>query len=204
MDCEEARAFLVESLLAGRAPTEAVARHLAGCGPCRADADGLAATCAALSALPLQEPSAGVARRLRRGLYWESTLELLRSRRRWQEAALAGVLGFLASVLLGLVLPYEVMIAACRTVVPESVDPLAYLLGGLLYGFVPMALAVAVQARRQTVPTPLGALEAPLLFLAAAVPYMVVRCAEFPPALLAGFAGGIAIGAVGGAAPAPE
>lgn len=198
MDCEEARALLVESLLAGRAPAEAVARHLAGCDPCRAEADGLAATWAALGALPLQEPSGEVARRLRRRLYWEATLELLRSRRRWQEAALAGVLGFLASVLLGLALPYAVVIAACRMVVPGAVDPLAYLLGGFLYGLVPMALAVAVQARRQAVPTLLGALEAPLVFLAAGLPYVAVRCAEFPPALLAGFAGGIAIGAVVG------
>jgi hypothetical protein len=198
MDCEEVRALLVESLLVGHAPADAVARHLAGCDPCRAEADSLAATWAALGALPLQEPSAPVARRLRRRLRWEATREVLRSGRRWQEAALAGVLGFLASVLLGLVLPYEVVIAACRAVVPEAVSPLAYLLGGFLYGLLPMALGVAVQARRQAVPTLLGALEAPLVFLVVAVPYVVVRCAEFPPALLAGFAGGIAIGAVVG------
>ncbi len=198
MDCEEVRARWVESLLAGQAPADGVARHLAACAPCRGETGELAAAWTALGALPLRDPSARVARRLHRRLRWEAAREVLRSRERWQEAALAGIVGFLASVLLGLVLPYEIMIAACRTVVPDTAGPLAYLLGGLVYGLVPMALGVAIQARRRAVPALLGALEAPLVFLAALVPYVVLRCAEFPLALLAGFAGGIAVGAVVG------
>ena len=197
MECEEARLSYVESLVGGREPAEGVTRHLSVCEGCWRDTESLAATWAVLAELPDSEPSPAIARRLGRRVGRESVRETLASLERWQQAALAGLVGFVLSVLLGLAVPYEVMIATCRAIAPAAVPtPLAYLMAGLMYGLVPMAVSVALQPRRASIPGVLGAVEAPLVFLVALAPYVILRCAEFPLALLSGFLGGIAAGAV--------
>lgn len=196
MDCEDVRAAYAESLVAGQSMADAAAHHLLACSGCREEAERLTATWTALGSLPLAEPSPRVGRILRRRVRWEAAREALRSLERWQEAALAGVVGFVLSVLLGLALPYEVMIAACQAVVPAVPGALAYLMSGLVYGLIPMALSVAGDAWRRAVPGIVGAVEAPVVFLVALVPYVVLRCGEFPLALLTGFIAGIATGAV--------
>lgn len=201
MDCEDVRAAYVESLVAGQRMVDAATHHLAACPDCREEAERLGATWTALGRLPLAEPSERVGRALRRRVRWEAAREALRSLERWQEAALVGVVGFLLSVLLGLAVPYEVMIAACQAIVPTVATPLAYLMSGIVYGLIPMALSVAADAWRRRVPGVLGSVEAPVVFLVALVPYVLLRCGEFPLAVLTGFIAGIASGAVlGGSA----
>jgi hypothetical protein len=130
---------------------------------------------------------------------WEAARETLVSLERWQQAALVGVVGFAVSVLLGLVVPYETMVAACREIVPAVLPtPLAYVLAGVLYGLVPLLVATTLQARWLGAAGVVGVLEAPAVFLVALLPYVVLRCGDFPMALLTGFIGGIAVGAIAG------
>lgn len=197
MDCDAVRAAYLESLVERAATgTEAVVRHIETCPGCRDEIRALGAVWEALGALPLAEPSAEARRGLIRRLRWAAAVEPLRSIESWQQAALAGVVGFLVSVLFSLLVPYEAMVAACESVAAALPTGVAYLMGGFLYGLAPMAIAVAVQARRQVTSGIVAALEAPFVFLVALVPYVVIRCAEFPPALLAGFVAGLATGAV--------
>jgi hypothetical protein len=198
MDCDGIRQLYVESLAGGERIPEDATRHVASCPNCQTELAALEATWTALAALPLVEPSGVARRRLRRRLKWEAAREALVSLERWQQAALAGVVGFLLSVVLAVVLPYEAMIDACRSVAPELPLALAYVMGALVYGLVPMALAVSFEARRRALPGVLGTIEAPAVFLVALIPYVVIRCAEFPLALLAAFVAGLATGAVAG------
>lgn len=199
MDCATARELGVTALTEGRPRPEEVERHLGACAACREELDGLGLTWTALEALPVVEPSPAIAVRLRRRIRWEMARETLGSPERWQQAALVGVVGFVLSVLLGLVLPYESMVAACRRMIPSLLPtPLAYVAAGALYGFLPLLIGAALEARRTWAPGLVGALEAPLVFLATLVPYVVLRCGDFPLALLAGFVAGIAFGAIAG------
>ena len=187
MDCHAVRELHVEALIAGRAASEEVERHLAACPACREETQALAATWTALAALPVLEPSPEVARRLHRRVRWEGIRESLASIESWQRAALAGVAGFVLSVVLSLLVPYQTMVALCQTIAPPSVPaPAAYLLAGVLYGLLPMLIGTA--------------LEAVFVFLLVLVPYVLLRCGEFPVSLLAGFVGGIALGATLGSA----
>lgn len=198
MDCDAVRQLYIESLAAGAGIPDAATRHLATCPGCGNELQALEATWGALAALPLAEPQAAVRRRLLRRVGWEAVRETFLSLERWQQAALAGVIGFLLSVLLAIVLPYEAMIEACRGVAPGLPVAFAYVLGALVYGLVPMTLAVFFEARRRASPGVLGMVEAPVVFLAALVPYVVLRCAEFPLGFLAAFVAGLATGAVMG------
>ncbi|MBI3636899.1 MAG: hypothetical protein HY216_11940 [Candidatus Rokubacteria bacterium] len=198
MDCDAVRQIYVESLASGEGIAEAATRHLATCPGCRNELQALDATWMALAVLPLVDPSATVRRRLLRRVRWQAAREALLSLQSWQQAALAGVVGFLLSVLLAVILPYEAMVEACRGVAPGLPVALAYAVGALVYGLVPMAVAVSFEARRRALPGVLGLIEAPAVFLAAIVPYVVLRCAEFPVALLIAFVAGLATGAVGG------
>lgn len=186
--------------MAGRA-SEEVERHLAACPPCREETHTLAAAWAALAALPALEPSPDVARRLHRRLRWEGIREVLASTEAWQRAALAGVGGFVVSVVLSLLVPYETMVAFCQAIAPPSVPaPAAYLLAGVLYGLLPMLIGTALTARGARAVSLMGTLEAVLVFLLVLVPYVLLRCGEFPVSLLAGFVGGIVLGATLGSA----
>ena len=201
MDCQAVRELHVEAVSAGRAASEEVERHLAACQACREETQTLAATWTALAALPVLEPSPDVARRLHRRVRREGIREALASIESWQRAALAGVAGFVLSVVLSLLVPYETMVAFCRAIAPPSVPaPAAYLLAGVLYGLLPMLIGTALEARGTRVVGLLGALEAVFVFLLVLVPYVLLRCGEFPVSLLAGFVGGIALGATLGSA----
>lgn len=202
MDCQSVREFFVEGLIAGRASSQEVDRHLATCPACREEMQTLAGAWTALAALPVLEPSPQLARRLHRRVCWERLRETLASIESWQRAALAGVAGFVVSVVLSLVVPYDTMVAFCQAIAPPSVPaPAAYLLAGVLYGLLPMLIGTALQARSPRVVGLTGTLEAVLIFLLVLAPYVLLLCGEFPVPLLAGFLGGIALGAaLGGAA----
>jgi hypothetical protein len=200
MDCQAVRELYVETLIAGRA-SEEVQRHLAACRSCREETHTLAATWTALAALPVLEPSPAIARRLQRCVRWEGIREALASIESWQRAALAGVGGFVVSVVLSLLVPYETMVAFCQAVAPPSVPaPAAYLLAGVLYGLLPMLIGTTLEARGPRVVGLMGTLEAVIVFLLVLVPYVLLRCGDFPVPLLAGFVGGIALGATLGSA----
>jgi predicted anti-sigma-YlaC factor YlaD len=200
MDCQAVRELYVEALMAGR-PSHEVERHLAACPPCRGETDTLAAAWAALAALPALEPSPGLARRLHRRVRWERIRDAWASSEAWQRAALAGMGGFMVSVVLSLLIPYDTMVAFCQAIAPPSV-PLAaaYLTAGVLYGLLPMLIGSALAARGGRAVGLVGTLEAVLVFLLVLVPYVLWRCGEFPVSLLAGFLGGIVLGATVGSA----
>jgi hypothetical protein len=161
----------------------------------------MTAAWAALAALPLVEPSQVAGRRLRRQVWWEEARAALAAPGDWRRAALAGGLAFVVSVVLAVLLPYDAMAALCRDVVAAALPtPTAYAVAGLLYGLVPMVVVAAVRVPRSPRPRMVGALQASLMFLSVLVPWVVVQCGEFGPALIAGFTAGIAIGAVVGAA----
>lgn len=198
MNCDEVRERDVEPLAAGRAVDDEVDSHLTACSECQEAVQGLAATWSALAALPLLEPSPGVARRLRWRVRREAARDALCSVESWQRAALAGVAGFVLSVVLSVVVPYQAMVRLCEAIAPSSLPPpAAYLVAGLLYGL-PMMIGTALEARLTSASGLLGALEAATVFMAVLVPYAVLRCGEFPLALLASFIGGTAVGAVVG------
>ncbi len=107
--------------------------------------------------------------------------------------------GFVASVVLSLLVPYEAMVALCQRLGPPAVPaPAASLLAGLVYGLLPMLAAAMLERRATGVPRVVGGLEAVLVFFVVPVPYVVLRCGDFPVPLLAGFLAGIALGAVAG------
>jgi len=201
MDCQAVQELYVEALIAGRPASGEVEPHLAACHPCREETQTLAATWTALAVLPVLKPSPAVARRLQRRVRWEGIREALASIESWQRAALAGVAAFVVSVVLSLLVPYETMVAFCQAIAPPSVPaPAAYLLAGVLYGLLPMLIGTTLEARGPRVVGLMGTLEAVIVFLLVLVPYVVLRCGEFPVPLLAGFVGGIGLGATLGSA----
>jgi hypothetical protein len=202
MECEAARERYVEDLVAGQAASEEVARHLAGCPACREEVGALAGSWAALGALPVPDPSPEIARRLRRRVRRERLGEALRSLQAWQRAALAGVAGFAVSVALSLAVPYETMIRLCQALAPPSLPaPAAHLAAGILYGLLPMLVGSVVDTRGPRGVRLVETLEGVFVFLLVLVPYVLWRCGAFPVPSLAGFMGGVALGAlVGGIA----
>lgn len=199
MTCDEVRERFIEALTAGQKVPDDVELHLTGCLGCQDESRTLASTWEALAALPLLEPSAGVARRLHRRLRREAVREAVTSVESWQRAALAGVAGFVVSVLLSLLVPYQTMVRLCESIAPTSMPtPAAYLMAGVLYGVLPMVLGAAFEARKTAFFGLPAAVEAALVFMVVLVPYVAFRCGEFPAALFVGFVGGIALGAVVG------
>lgn len=201
MECEVARELYVEALAAQRPAPPEVGRHTAECDACREEVAGLAAAWAAMASLPVLDPPSGVARAIRRRVRWEAVRGVLTSIDAWQRGALVGVAGFVASVVLSLLVPYDTMVAICRSLVPEAVPaPGAYLVAGLIYGFVPMLIAAMLERHAAGVPRLVGGLEAILVFVVVLVPYVLLRCGDFPAGLLGGFLAGIALGAISGEA----
>lgn len=199
MDCAEVRELYLGHLAAHQPPPEALARHLETCSACPQELQDLVATWTALGGLPLIAPEPRVGRTLRRRLRWEATREGIASVESWQRAAFAGVVGFVVSVLLSLVVPYDAMVRLCESIGLSSLpSPVAYLMAGVLYGLLPMTLGTALGARTTAFFGLPETLEAAFVFMMVLVPYVILRCAEFPAALLVGFIGGISLGAVGG------
>jgi len=199
MDCETIRELYVGSLAAGGTRPEEVDTHLASCRVCADELTALDAIWNALGRLPVVEPPPEIGRRLQRLLRADAARASLASLAHWQQAALVGVVAFVLSVLLSLAVPYHTMAAVCRDIVPKVLPtPGAYLIAGLLYGLLPLAIGTALQGRLGGPQTVLGSLEATLVFGAVLAPYVVLRCPEFPHSLFAGFLGGIALGALAG------
>lgn len=203
MNCEATREAFLTACVSGSPAPEEARLHARGCPACAEESRRLADTWAALGALPLLEPSASASRQLQRRLRWEVARDALGSVESWQRAALAGVGGFALSFILSLLLPYDLLVALCRTLASETMPAAtAYLGAGLLYGLVPMVIVGGLQGGRGGALAGLvGVLEASIVFLAVVVPYVVAACG-FPPPLLVGFVGGIALGALGGGAAA--
>jgi hypothetical protein len=199
MNCEAAREVFLTACVSGRPAPEEASLHARGCRACAEELRRLADVWAGLAALPLVEPSPHVSRRLRQRFRWEVTRETLASVGSWRRAALAGVGGFALSFILSLWLPYDVMVALCRTVAPATMPAAtAYLVAGFLYGLLPMVVVTSLQGSLGGgLAGVVGVLEASVVFLAVVVPYVVAACG-FPPPLLVGFAAGIALGALGG------
>jgi hypothetical protein len=199
MDCQTARELYVAGLLSSSPASEEATQHGAACEVCREEFRGLAATWAALGELGPIAPSPEADGRIRRRLQLEAARGTLGSLAAWQRAALVGVVGFVVSLGLSLVVPYDTMVELCRelgsALVPE---PGAYLAAGFLYGLVPMVVGVSLLRKHRAVTTVLGALEATAVFLVVLLPYVVALCGSFPLAFLVGFLGGITVGAVGG------
>jgi hypothetical protein len=197
--CQSVQEAYVGSLAAGRSMPPDIERHVASCAACHEELQGLSETWNALASLPVLEPSPRSAVALRCRLLKERAREAIAPIEGWQTAALTGVVGFVLSVLLAILVPYETMVDVCRQIVTEALpSPGIYLLAGVLYGLVPMAISAAFQARKAEGVAVVHAAEAAVVFLVVLVPYMVLRCSEFPPALFAGFLAGIAAGAVAG------
>jgi hypothetical protein len=201
VSCERIRELHVEALAAGLAPGNEVSGHVEICVECQRAIRDLNTTWSLLATLPALEPRAEVTVRLRRRLRWERVREGAVSLERWRRAALIGVFGFALSVLLGLAVPYQTLAALCDEWVAETLPtPAAYLVAGMVYGLLPMAAGAALLAPREARAGAVGLAEASLVFLVVLLPYLLLRCSEFPPPLLAGFVGGIALGAVAGGA----
>lgn len=199
MECERIRELYVEALAAGGAPAHELAGHLETCVECRRTVQDLSTTWRLLETLPALEPRTEVTARLRRRLRWERARETLVSLERWQWAARTGMLGFVLSVLLGLAVPYQTLIGLCDQLVSALLPtPAAYLVAGIVYGLFPMAAGAALLGPRGVRAGAVGLAEASVVFLVMLLPYLVLRCSEFPPPLLAGFIGGITLGAVAG------
>jgi len=196
MECQEARERYVEALAAGRVVSDELDRHIVACPPCQEEVRGLAEAWGALAALPLAEPGPEAGRRLRWAVRREVVRDGLASIEAWQRAALAGVASFVLSVVLSFLVPYQTMVAICEAIAPPGFPtPAAYLGAGLLYGLLPMLVGTALERRTTPGFWFLGTFEALIVFLVVLVPYVVLRCGEFPLPLLAGFIGGIALGA---------
>ncbi len=201
MECEAARELYVEALAAGRPAPAEVEGHAERCGACQVELARLEAAWAAVASLPPLEAPAGGVQAIRRRIRWEAAREALTSIDAWQRGALAGVAGFAASVLLSLLVPYEAMVALCQRLAPPPVPaPAAFLLAGLVYGLLPMLAAAALEHRAGGIARVIGGLEAVLVFFVVLVPYVLLRCGDFPVPLLAGFLAGIALGALFGEA----
>ena len=181
--------------------SEEVDHHMTSCQACREELRGLAAAWAAIGDLPRVEPPPEIDRKLRRRLRVEAAREAVASLAHWQQAALVGVVAFSLSVVLSLVVPYHTMAAACAEGLTKVLPtPGAYLLAGMLYGLLPLAIGSALQARLAGRQSALGAFESVVVFVVILVPYVLVRCSEFPLTLLIGFLLGITAGAVAGSA----
>jgi len=177
----------------------AVRSHLAACRACAEELAGLRETWALLGGVPDLEPDPAIGRRLLRQVRWRSLRDAVLAPEGWRAAALAAVIGVGLSIGLSLLLPYNTLVALCRQVVAGLVPEVgAFLLAGAAYGAMPLALGVFIGWRRGSPGLWLGATEATLLFLIFLAPYVVVQCREFPLAALAGFVGGLAVGALGG------
>ena len=201
MECKTVRELYVAALADAVSASEEVDHHMASCRACHEELRGLAAAWAALGDLPRVEPPPEIDRKLRRRLRVEAARETVASLAHWQQAALVGVVAFSLSVVLSLVVPYHTMVAACAEVLTKVLPtPGAYLLAGMLYGVLPLAIGSALQARLAGRQSALGALESVVVFVVILVPYVLVRCGEFPLALLIGFLLGITAGAAAGSA----
>lgn len=199
MECEHVRVQLVALLPVGQEVRwpEPVVLHLEDCAGCRAERESLSRTWALLGRLPEVAPRKEIERRLMRRIRLEVVRESVLTVRGWAPAALASVIGIGLSVGLSLVIPYAWLVSLCRRVIQLSeLYGVAYLVAGMAYG-VPLAVGVWLIRRRMRGGPVIGSVEASALFLVMLVPYVIVECREFPPALLVTFASGLALGAVG-------
>ena len=203
MNCQDTQEAFLATCMSESPASEEARLHARECPACAEEIRRLADTWAALGALPLLEPSARVSRRLRGRLRWAVARDALGSIASWRRAALAGIGGFALSFIFSLLLPYDLMVTLCRAVAPETMPAAAAYLGaGFLYGLVPMVIVGSLQSGHEgALPGVVGVLEASVMFLVVVVPYVVAACG-FPPPLLVGFVGGIALGALGGGAAA--
>jgi hypothetical protein len=96
---------------------------------------------------------------------------------------------------LSILLPYSALVEFCRRAVGDlAPEPGTFLMAGLVYGLVPLAIATWLTERRGPGVSFVRGLEAALLFLVLVAPYVLVRCREFPAPGLAAFLTGMVLG----------
>src|SRR3990170_8027681 len=197
MQCRQASEFFVPYL--SNALPEPERReflgHLEICLGPRAETDLLRETWVLLEQWPEVEPSPVAGRRVMRQVRWLVVRDAFLSPASWKGAVVSAAVGVVLSVALSLLIPYSALVEACRRVVGElAPEPSTFLLAGLAYGLIPLALVTRFSKRRRPGLVFVRGVEASLLFLVLVAPYVIIQCREFPVPDLAGFLGGMALG----------
>ncbi len=201
MDCHQVRAHFPEWLAGEPAGPdhEAVKGHLTACRACAEELAALQETWELLGRWPGPEPDPATGRRLMRRVRWLIVRDAVLAVEGWRAAAWAAVIAVALSIGMSLLVPYQTLIAFCRQVVAGlAPEPGAFVLAGIAYSLVPLALGALVAWRGGSPGAWLGGTEATFVFLVLLVPYVVVQCRGFPLPAQASFLGGLALGALGG------
>lgn len=201
MDCDQVRVRFSEWLAGEPAgpDREAVKGHLTACRACAEELAALQEAWELLGRWPGLEPAPGVGRRLVRRIRWMIMKDAVLAAEGWKAASLAAFIAVALSIGMALFIPYRTLVDLCRQVVAGlAPEPGAFLLAGIAYSLVPLALGALVAWRGRSPGAWLGATEATLLFLVLLGPYVVVQCRGFPLPAQASFLSGLALGALGG------
>ena len=195
MECRQASEIFASYLSDELAPSERreFLAHLDSCSSCRAELAGLKEMWVLLKQWRDVEPHPAIGRRLHRQVRWLMIRDAFLSLKGWTPSLVPAALGVLLSVGLSFLMPYDALVEICRRAVGDVVpEPGAFLMAGIAYGSIPLALAMWLVSRR---PASWG-LKSTLLFLVFISPYAVVRCLHFPAPAMAGFLAGIGFGAL--------
>ena len=197
MRCEDIRDQFVVMVTEGweSIPSDPVARHMETCEACRRELESLRETWAFLGRLPEANPGLAVRARLIGRVRWLAFRDALLSLEGWKTALFPAAVGVFLSIGLSILLPYSALVEFCRRAVGGlAPEPGTFLMAGLVYGLVPLAIATWLAERRGPGVSFVRGLEAALLFLVLVAPYVLVQCREFPAPGLAGFLTGMALG----------
>ncbi len=198
MECEQVRSEFAILLPGGEGAraAEPIVRHLEECPGCRSEFESLRRTWALLGQLPEAIPGHAIERRLMRRVKLAAFKESVLTVEAWASAGRVALIGIALSIGLSLLVPYESLVAVCRELM-QATEPaeVPYLVAGMAYG-VPLAVGAWLTRRQLRGGAMIGAVESSLLFLVLLVPYVIVRCRDFTPALVLTFVSGLAVGAV--------
>jgi len=201
MECRQASEIFASYLSDELAPTERgeLLTHLDTCPSCRAELAGLKEMWILLGQWRDVEPHPAIGRRLHRQVRWLVARDAFLSLKGWTPSLVPAALGVLLSVGLSFLMPYDALIEICRRAVGGLVpEPGVFLMAGLTYGLLPLAMVMWLSGRRRPV---LWRMKSPLLFLVLISPYAIFQCLHFPGPALAGFLMGLSFGAfLGGVA----
>ncbi len=198
MQCWQVSEFLTAHIAdeLPEAERQEVLAHLETCQGCRAELAGLQKTWNLLTRLPEIEPGPVIGRRLLRQVRWLIVWDAVRSLQGWRVAFVPAAVGIVLSVGLSLLLPYDALVEFCRrTIGSLALEPGAFLMAGLVYGLVPLVPATWIAGQSRPGLTLVQGVEVAFLFLVLVAPYAIIQCRGFPVPGMAGFLGGMTIGA---------